>query len=72
MASKGLRKVISNVPVKAAISHSERATRYIEEASRVQIHDLKDNPGARTGVSHFNFYRINVDLLGKTGYCGTS
>ena len=33
-------------------SASERALRYIEKASRIKISDLKDNPGARTRVSH--------------------
>lgn len=36
---------------KLGLSQTERATRYLEQAPRVQLDDLRDNPGARVGVS---------------------
>ncbi|KAI6214025.1 hypothetical protein M3Y94_00220200 [Aphelenchoides besseyi] len=49
MASKAVQQASKGVVKKIELSQVERATKYIEEASRVRLQDIKDNPGARVG-----------------------
>lgn len=42
------------------VSASERALCYVEKSSRIQLQDLRDNPGART--------RVRNELLAKMIY----
>lgn len=64
MSSKALKKAINSLPPKVGLSQTERATKIVEEASRVRLQDLKGNPGSKVQVSisiMLNFI-INVDL----------
>jgi hypothetical protein len=54
MTSKALKKAINSLPSKVGLSQTERATKYVEEASRIRLQDLKDNPGAKVQVGSFN------------------
>ncbi|KAI6176319.1 39S ribosomal protein L15, mitochondrial [Aphelenchoides bicaudatus] len=47
MTSKALKEAINSLPKKVNLSQTERATKYVEGASRVRLQDLKDNPGAK-------------------------
>lgn len=50
MTTNALKKAINSLPSKVKLSQTERATKYVEDASRVRLQDLKDNPGARAKV----------------------
>jgi hypothetical protein len=50
MTSNALKKAINSLPTKVNLSQTERATKYVEEASRIRLQDLKDNPGARVQI----------------------
>ena len=53
MAARSVRDTVrSAANVKRALerSQTERATRYVEKASRVRLQDLSDNPGSRVKV----------------------
>lgn len=51
MASKAVQQAAKSAAKKFDASQMERATKYVEEASRIRLQDLKDNPGARVAVS---------------------
>lgn len=50
MASKRVQPAVEAL-TKLNLSQTERATRYVEKAPRIRLDDLRDNPGARVGVS---------------------
>lgn len=62
MTSKALKKAINSLPPKVDLSQTERATKYIEEASRIRLQDIKDNPGAKVAVRSNAFTCLKLFL----------
>lgn len=55
MVSKALKEAINSLPSKLNLSLTERGTKYVEEASRVRLTDLKNNPGHTVKVGSLCF-----------------